>query len=241
MVTFRFPRTCRLVSLSLLALVAAGCPTSVKVTAPSVEVSPLPLPEPRSYRLQAGDSVTVKFWNSPELNEDVVLRPDGMISLPFVDEIRAAGLTPAELDAELTRRYAVELAQPDLTVMVTNTPPPVIYVGGEVSGPGAQELRGRRTLFQAIQQAGGFKTTARRKQVILIRTLSAEETVARAVDLRPVMSGADPGVDLLLQPFDVVFVPRTKVEDLRLFVDQYVYGQLPISELSVIRVFNTNN
>jgi protein involved in polysaccharide export with SLBB domain len=191
--------------------------------------------------LQVGDAVTVKFWNSPELNEDVVIRPDGMISLPFVDEVRAAGLTPAELDAELTRRYAVELAQPDLTVIVTNAPPPVVYVGGEVASPGAQELRGRRTLFQAVQQAGGFRVTARRKQVVLIRTLGPEETVARAIDLRPVMSGADPGVDLVLQPFDVVFVPRTKVEDLRLFVDQYVYGQLPIAQLSVIRVFRTSN
>ncbi len=218
------------------AVTLLGCATGTPVEAPSVAESPLPQVEPTPYRLQIGDRLGIRFWGNPELNEEVTIRPDGVISLPFVDEVQAAGLTPAELDAELTRRYTGELARPEITVMVLDFPSHKVFVGGEVGRRGSVELTGRLTLLQAIQEAGGFQITARRDQVLLIRSLSEGEIIARSIDLRPVLSGANPAADIPLQPLDVVFVPRTKIENVKLFIEEYIFGLLPIGAATTIRV-----
>lgn len=214
-------------TLGLAAPLVLGCAARTPVVAPPVAQEPLPRPEPRPYRLQPGDAITVSFWGDRELDQDVVVRPDGMISLPFVDEVRAAGLTPAELDGELTERYTGELAKPEITIIVRELSGQRVFVGGEVGEQGALPLTSGLTLLQAIQERGGFLTSARRRQVLLIRTGSDGTRLARSIDLRPVLSGADPNADVALQPWDIVFVPRTKITNVDLFVEQYINRALP--------------
>lgn len=189
--------------------------------------TPLPPVEFQPYRLQVGDLISVVFWGNPDLNQDVTIRPDGQISLPFVDEVQAAGLTPAQLDDELTGRYTGELARPEITIIVRDVPSNRVFVGGEVAQPGAYALVGTVTLAQVVHEAGGFLSSARRGEILLIRTEPTGERFARSVDLLPVLSGKNPAADVSLKPFDVVFVPRTKITNFGLFVDQYVNQIVP--------------
>ena len=223
----------RALGVGLLLLAVTACAGRTPVDAPQITEAPLPQPEGENltYRLQVNDLIDIKFWTNEELDERVRIRPDGKISLPYVDDVAAAGLTPAELDAELVKRYSAELASPEITVVVAETGSQV-YVGGEVETEGPVRLTGPLTLLQAIQSAGGFLDTARRRQILLIRRPPEGEPVARAVDMRPVLSGADPGLDVALNASDIIFVPRTKIANVNLFVQQYVNQLIPIQGIA---------
>jgi protein involved in polysaccharide export with SLBB domain len=211
-----------------LLLWTAGCAHSTPVTAPDIATNPLPPVELQAYRLQVGDSLAVKFWGNPELDEELIIRPDGRISLPFIDEVTAAGLTPSELDASLTSLYADELKNPQITVIVREVRGQRVYVGGEVGAPRAVELNGKLTLTQALTEAEYMLPTARRKDVVVIRTMPNGERWARMIDLRPVISGEDVTNDILLQSSDLIIVPRTRIASANQWMEQYFRDLLPI-------------
>ncbi len=227
-------------ALTTAALLLAGCSSWTSVKAPKFSDKPLPPPEWRAYRIQVDDSLDIKFWGDSELDQSVSVRPDGMISLPYVDDVRAAGLTPVELDAELTRRYAVELKSPELTVIVTGAGGQQIYIGGEVGGTGTLHMTENMTLLQAVHEAGGFLTTSRLKQVMLIRTMPSGERFARTIDMRPVLTGLDPSRDVPLQGNDVIFVPRTKIANVNLWVEQYVNSIIPFQSFVTAAIFQSD-
>ena len=184
------------------------------------------LPE---YKLQVGDTLSIKFYRNPELDQTVAIRPDGKISLPFLDDIMCAGLTPAQLDQEITKRFVGELAIPDITVIVTELGGHKVYVDGEVFKPSMVQLSGGMTMLNAISSAGGFKPEAIRSQVILIRRDAGGEPVGHAVDLKQVIFGKKPEGDVLLKPYDIVYVPRSKIANANLWVKQYIRDMLPIN------------
>ena len=223
-----------------IALSLCGCAARTPIEAPTVSDSPLPPVEWRPYRIQIDDQLDIKFWGNAELDQQVTVRPDGMISMPYVDDVRAAGLTPSELDAELTRRYSEELTLPELTVIVTQAGGLRVYLGGEISNSGSLRLVESMTLLQAIQEAGGFLTTSRRQQVLLIRTLPDGQRLARSVDLRPVLSGRDPSADVALRPDDIIFVPRTRIANVNLFVNQYLSSVFPFQALTTAAIFQSD-
>ncbi len=194
---------------------------------PRLVDNPTPTLDP--YLLQVGDELAIKFYTNPELNEDVKIRPDGMISVQLIDDVQAAGLSPSQLDSALTMKYTGELADPQITVIVKKAAGHRIYVGGEVGKQGVLPLVGGLTLYQAIQRAGGFEKTAHRKQVILIRRGPDGLPTGLAVDVRPIQRGEHPEVDLPLKPLDVVFVPRSKIANVNVFVQQYIRDALPVS------------
>ncbi|MEM1178905.1 MAG: polysaccharide biosynthesis/export family protein [Acidobacteriota bacterium] len=217
--------------MALTTALIGGCAARTPVDAPEIVTEPLPPAASLPYRLQPGDLIAVRFWGVNELDEEVRVRPDGKISLPFIDEVAAAGYTPDQLDATLTELYAGELARPNITVIVREAMPPRVYIGGEVGRQGALEISEGLTLFRAIQEAGGFTTTAKRKQVVVIRATADGQAVARAVDLMPVLSGEDPNRDVVLAANDIIFVPRTKITSVALFVEQYIDEIVPLQNV----------
>lgn len=228
--------------LPLLALAAcyaaptwrsAVAPADRQPGAPFATLAAGPRPPVQPYVLQVGDELAVKFYNNPELNEEVAVRPDGMISLQLVNDVRAAGLTPTELDRDLAERYRPELADPKVSVIVKKPAIQRVYVGGEVGKQGELDLTSGLTLFQAIQGAGGFTKTGHRKQVILIRKGADGRPSGRAIDVRPIQSGEHPEEDVPLRPYDIVFVPRSKVGDVNAFVELYIRNSLPITTLPI--------
>ena len=209
------------------------CAAQTPVNAPELTAQPLPNIDSLPYVLHAGDQLGIRFWDVPELDQDVLIRPDGMISLPYVDDVQAAGRTAMALDEALTKLYASELKYPVITVEVKQALANRVFVGGEVTQQGPIPLVGELTLVQAIQEAGGLRFTARRKQVLLIRTLPNGERVARSLDLRPILSGENPMLDPRLQAADIVFVPRTKINNVNLWVEQYLNRVIPVGPIVV--------
>lgn len=180
------------------------------------------------YRLQPGDEIEIKFFYNSSLNERLIIRPDGKISLQLIDELFVAGLTPAQLDKILTRRYATELKQPELTIIVRSFVGQRIYVGGEVTTPKLIPLTGKMTALESIFRAGGFKDTAHPGSVIIIRKDTKNRPFGIKVDLKRVMKGGEGGRDTELLPYDIVYVPKKAIAKVDLFVDQYIRQLIPV-------------
>ena len=109
----------------------------------------------QEFKIQVGDELDIKFFYNAGLNEQVIVRPDGRISLQLVHEIIAAGLTPAELTNVLVEKYSGELQRPVITVIVRAFGAQKIYVDREVMKPGVVPILGILTALQAISQAEG--------------------------------------------------------------------------------------
>ena len=180
------------------------------------------------YRIQVGDRLEVKFFYSPELNEQVIVRPDGRISLQLVQEIVAAGLTPSELMKVIVEKYSAELKKPEVTVIVRSFGAQKIYVDGEVNKPGMVPILGLMTALQAISQAGGMKESAQVSEVLIIRRGAGNRPMAFPVNLDKALDGTDMSQDIALAPFDIVYVPRSAIANVNVWVDQYIRKNIPI-------------
>ena len=177
------------------------------------------------YVLQRGDEVSIKVFGRSDLDDTVVVRPDGRISSVLIDDVQAAGLTPQQLDEALTARYAKYFRDPDVSVVVRKFAAEKVFVGGEVGQPGVLPIGGEMTVLTAIMQAGGFKRTARTDSVILLRN-SGGKAVAERLNMKALMTGV---ADRRIQPFDVIYVPMSRIAKVDAFVDQYMRQLLPIT------------
>jgi protein involved in polysaccharide export with SLBB domain len=142
--------------------------------------------------------------------------------------VRVGGRTVAEITAEVTTQYARELVQPQVTVAVKEYSGLKVYVGGEVNTPGIQVYRGGLSALQAILAAGGFKNSASLKSVILIRKGQDGGPTGTRVDLSRVLKHAEFDRDVPLSPSDIVFVPRSGIASVNLFVEQFFRNNMPI-------------
>jgi len=182
----------------------------------------------QDYLIQPGDSLDIKFFYNPELNDLVVVRPDGRISLQLAPEIPAAGLTPAQLTRDLEAKYEKELANPGITIIVRSFSSQRVYVDGEVNKPGMVALLGPLTVLQSIAEAGGAKDTAKTDRVLIIRKSQDNKPQAIEVNLDEIRKAADGSQNLLLAPYDVVFVPKSTIANVNQFIDQYIRRNIPI-------------
>lgn len=184
------------------------------------------------YRIRVGDLLDVRFYKTPELNIDKVpVRNDGKISLDLVGDVQAAGVGTDQLSSDLVHAYAKELEDPRIAVIVREFGGQV-FVGGEVGRPTAVKYAEGMTALQAIQTAGGFEDTASLENVILMRRAS-ERYEGYRLFLKQALSGDDFTQDVALQPNDVVFVPRSRIANVNLIVEQYVSKNLPTIPLSL--------
>ena len=179
------------------------------------------------YRIKVGDYLEVRFYKTPELNVEVPVRSDGKISLEILGDVQAAGLEPTELANALSERYAGELTDPRITVIVRAFGGQV-FVGGEVKSPSAIPFATGMTVLQAIANAGGFLDTAKPESVVLIRQADGVYQ-GYQLDLEKALSGKDLSVNVPLQPSDIVHVPRSRIANLNLVIDQYIRRILPVN------------
>jgi protein involved in polysaccharide export with SLBB domain len=209
----------------LVTILVAGCAGKNKtITLPT---TPIVYKQGQEvYLLQPGDNLDIKFYYNPELNENVTIRPDGKISLQIIDELQAAGLTPAQLDESLTRAYSSQLKQPKITVMVKSFGGQRIYVGGEVKSPQVLTVIGQIDAMQAIFNTGGFTKDAKLSSVMIISKGKDNQPIARKVDLKKVLSGEATGEDFTLKPFDMVYVPKTELAQADEFM-AHIYNLIP--------------
>lgn len=216
----------RYVRLFVLPLLACCIHASLLAQAPAG----LP-PQPVSnveYLIQVGDELDVKFFYNQDLNEHVIVRPDGRISLQLIPEIVAANQTPAQLTRLLAERYATQLKQPTVAVIVRSFGAQRIYVDGEVSRPGVIPMVGSLSTMQAIAQAGGMKDSARTTEVVVIRRSLDGKAAAYRVNIKKVHDRKELAQDVLLAPLDIVYVPRSRIANVDLWVDEYLRKNIPI-------------
>src|SRR5882672_3652589 len=124
---------------------------------------------PGKYVIGPEDVLDVAVWNNTEMTRTVPVRPDGMISLPLLNDVQAAGLTPMELKEVLTRRLVGYMQAPEVSVIVREVHSCKVTVMGEVKNPGRYEIRSRATVLDAIAQAGGFTEFASRSRLAILR------------------------------------------------------------------------
>jgi len=180
-----------------------------------------------AYRFYAGDEIDVTVFSAPELTRTVTIGPDGRIAMPLIGAVRAADLTAEELHDRLVTAYASHLRMPELTVTPRTYGSRQVFVGGEVARPGIYEMPANIDAFQAVALAGGFLPSARRRDVVVLSRASGETEVTE-IDLSPrAMRQGFPHARPL-QRYDVVYVPRSHISQVNLFMQQYVRDALPV-------------
>ncbi len=194
---------------------------------PQVGMVDTPLP---AYRVQVGDLLGVRLQLNPELNEEIAVRPDGMISTTLAEDIPAYGRTPSQISAALRDSYKRTLRDPQLSVIVRSVAPNRIYVGGEVGSPGEFITIGPNlTISQAIARAGGVKLSADRARIFVIRRGPGDKPQAFKVEYLDIINGKHPEQDARLAQYDVLYVPRTGVYEVFTFWNQFVQQFVPVS------------
>lgn len=170
------------------------------------------------YRVQAGDVLSFEFRFTPEYSQKVKVQPDGYISLAGIDDLKAGGLSVEQIHDAVVEACRDHLRDPVLNIVLEEFSMPGYIVGGEVGSPGRYELRGEVMLSEAIQMAGGFASSAHLEQVMLFRRAEEGWMESRQVDFKKVIkSGLNE--DVRLRPGDMVFIPRSKMGNVRRFME----------------------
>ena len=173
------------------------------------------------YRIGVGDVLDIVFVYHNNLStRGIPVRHDGRISVPYVGDAMAAGLTPMELDSVLTSRFSEILRNPTLSVIVKAEAERVVYVLGEVHRPGGYPYKDRITLVQAIAAAGGTLESAKVANTVLIRREGMDKIVGIEVDVKSILGGESIQNDLLLRKYDIVYVPKAAIYTVAEFARQ---------------------
>jgi polysaccharide export outer membrane protein len=158
-----------------------------------------------SYRMGPEDILRVSVWENKELTLDVVVRPDGKISLPLVQDVQAEGLTATELAQIIHGKLESFIKDPQVAVILLQVNAPKVYVIGSVAKPGPYPLRGETSVLQALSQAGGFTQFASPRSIKLVRG-SGLKQVVRKINYYNIIDEGGEG-NFLLYPGDTIVVP----------------------------------
>jgi polysaccharide export outer membrane protein len=204
----RLSRLGVLLGLATMApgMLAQADPPKNDKPATEMTTPPPSVPETGSdYVIGSDDQLRISVWKEPELSETLPVRPDGKISMPLLNDITAAGLTPAQLAASITERLKKFIADPRVTVVVTAMNSRRVFVTGEVTHPGPMALLPHMTVLQALAGAG-FTQFANVKAVYLLR-LEDGKQVKIPFNYRDVVKGRHPEQNIPLKPGDTIVVP----------------------------------
>jgi polysaccharide export outer membrane protein len=166
----------------------------------------LPSGSATDYVIGAEDVLDINVWKEPEVSRAVPVRPDGKISLPLLNDVQAAGLTPMQLGSVITEQLKKFIAQPQVTVIVTTINSRRVYVLGEVNRGGAIPLMPDMTLLQALSSAGGFTQFANQKQIYVLRNEDGKQ-FRFSYNYRQAVQGKDGPQNIILKPGDTIVVP----------------------------------
>jgi polysaccharide export outer membrane protein len=197
-----------------LSRVEAGGAVSSVTAGPSVPLPTAPpngiaVPEDYSggprYRIGPEDVLRISVWENPELSLDVVVRPDGKISVPLIQDVQAAGLTAGQVAAAIQRNLLTYIKDPNVSVIVLQVNASKYFVIGYVKSPGVFPLRGDVSVLQAISLAGGFTDFASPRKIRLVRNAGHRQEV-RVINYYDIIDRGGVG-NYLLKPGDTIVVP----------------------------------
>ncbi len=160
----------------------------------------------QQYIIGPTDILEIQVWREPALSRTVPVRPDGKITLPLLDDVQAAGLTPLELKTKLETRLAKFINNPKVSVSVQEINSKKIYVVGQVNTPGEYPLRHNMTVMQALSLAGGLAEWADAKNIVIIRKEKGKQKRIK-FNYKKVLKGKDLDKNIFLRPGDTIIVP----------------------------------
>ena len=159
------------------------------------------------YKIGAGDVLEITIWKEPDLSrEGVLVRTDGKISFPLLNDVQAAGLTPLEMKRNMEVGLKEFISNPFVTITVRSPESQKIYILGEVLNTGEYPLTKNLTVLQAFALAGGFTEWASKKEIILMRKEDGKEKIYR-INYKNIIKGKDLSQNLKLKADDTIIVP----------------------------------
>lgn len=189
----------------------------------------------KEYVLVPGDKIEVAVWRVPEVSRTLVVRLDGKISLPSLQDVQAAGLSIPELTERLTQRLSKRLVDPNVTVIAIETREPMVYALGEVKQQMAIPLRFASTAIAAIARAGGAKRSSQLSETSIIRL--HDDGVLRAIQIAKIGDNQpDPYMILSvthLQSGDIIFIPESGRNEVKRFITDFINSPLTPLNLAI--------
>ena len=192
--------------LSLTVLAVGLLPMMAQSNPPASESAP-PVSQVNnaSYIIGGDDVLSVHVWKEPDLTTTLPVRADGMISLPLLNDVKAAGLTPMQLAADITDKLKKYLSDPRVTVTVTQMVSQRIYAMGEVQHPGTINLLPNMTVLQALATCG-FSQFANTKGIYVLRTENGTQKKI-PIPYKKLIKGEAMAQNIVLKPGDTIVVP----------------------------------
>ncbi|MFT8675025.1 MAG: polysaccharide biosynthesis/export family protein [Acetobacter sp.] len=187
---------------------------------------------PRSaYKIEPGDDVSVVLPFNAELNYEAPVAPDGGLTIPLAGTIKAAGLTVIQVAQNVDGALAANGITGNAHASVSiRTFAGHLYVSGQVKKPGPVPIQNDMDVLQAISAAGGLMDTARSKEIVVIRRNPDGRPMVRTVNLEALTRRADPTQEVMLQPFDTIFVPQSSVVEADQWIDRYITRIVPFNQ-----------
>jgi polysaccharide export outer membrane protein len=176
---------------------------AAKTSAPEVQASTPGVPS--DYTIGADDTLRISVWKEPDMSVVLPVRPDGKISMPLLDDVQAAGMTPMQLGSSIREKLKKYIADPRVTVVVTAMNSQRIYVLGEVTHTGAMPLLPNMTVLQALSSAG-FTQFANLKAIYLLRVQDGKQTKF-PFNYKDAIKGRGNQPNIVLKPGDTIVVP----------------------------------
>jgi polysaccharide biosynthesis/export protein len=162
--------------------------------------------EDPNYSIAPEDVLTIDVWKEPEISRTVPVRRDGKISLPLLNDLQAAGLTPTQLGSEIVEKLRATIVHPQVTVIVTQMSSLRIYILGQVTRGGAYPLVPDMTVMQALSIAGGFTPYANLKKVYVMRRENGADRIY-SLNYKEVINGRKTEQNIHLKAGDTIVVP----------------------------------
>jgi polysaccharide export outer membrane protein len=204
---------CRVLVLAVFATLVFSTEAPAQQAAPTTAPAPAPATKGKTasalgledYRIGPEDVLSISVWKNEPMSRVLPVRPDGMISLPLLDDIMAAGLTPTELRNLLAQKLAEYVPSPAVTVIVNDVKSFKVSVIGEVLRPARYELKSRTSVLDVLALAGGFNQFAARTRIVVLRQ-EADKRIRIPFNYNRVTNGTD-DENVYLRPNDIVLVP----------------------------------
>jgi polysaccharide biosynthesis/export protein len=210
----RMKKVTKLAFLALLGFVTvalwgqndsdAGVGKATKAAPPEAQASGLGVPA--DYIIGADDTLHITVWKEPDMSVTLPVRPDGKISIPLLDDVQAAGMTPMQLATSIKDKLKKYIADPRVTVVVTAMTSQRIYVLGEVLHTGPMPLLPHMTVLQALSSAG-FTQFANLKAIYLLRVQENGQQTKLPFNYKDAIKGRGTQQNIVLKPGDTIVVP----------------------------------
>ena len=200
-------KTTKLLVYVLLVTFVVGCSKSLRVREYNISSNGADsvAQNEQFYVIGGGDRLAVLLWQEESLSGSVTVRPDGFITLPLINDVKAVGMSPAELRNVLEQKYKEFLTNPLVTIRIENIISSQVYLIGQIKNPGVYPFTGSDTVLQLVTRAGGLTIFAKRADLRVVRR-NGKKVTEYIVDYDAILKG-DFEQDIMLRPGDRIIVP----------------------------------